>query len=256
MGDDLATPGQSDLRDDAKGGENDPPFLKLPAELRTIIYRYAAVNSTSVQLYLGDVNRSRSKSEFRDPDRRALIINMKPHPHPLALTCRTFYREVRPIYCVENTFCLSNLTTTEKLHVDYIKQYRKMMGPFAKKVKKVSVDYRFHVGVEVQTTFGSIAEKFEQIWVKLNVLFDEDGVLRIETRMGNFANLCLCGLFHLAKNHSAQASDTKLLDFLEAMFKVASGHHCRDIFKECTKCGGKRRFKRSPWLRTDRKTVW
>ncbi|KAI7003959.1 hypothetical protein KC355_g8957 [Hortaea werneckii] len=150
MGDDVATLGQSDLRDDSKGGENDPPFLKLPAELRTIIYRYAAVNSTPVQLYLGDVNRSRSKSEFRDPDRRPLIINMKPHPHPLALTCRTFYREVSPIYFVENTFCLSNLTTTEKLHVDYIKQ--------------------FHVGVEVQTTFGRTIEQFEQIWVKLNVL--------------------------------------------------------------------------------------
>ncbi|KAI7460606.1 hypothetical protein KC351_g17165 [Hortaea werneckii] len=166
MGDDVATSGQSDLRDDANRGGNDTPFLKLPAELRTIIYRYAAVNNSPIQLYLSDVDRQQ-EPRFREHGRHPLIINSKPHPHPLVLTCRKFYPEVRPIYLEESTFCLSNLTTTENLHVEYIKQFRKMMGPSAKKLKKVNIDYRFYAHVAVQ---GPPHEKIEQIWVKMSVI--------------------------------------------------------------------------------------
>ncbi|KAI6828851.1 hypothetical protein KC367_g4348 [Hortaea werneckii] len=241
----AATPGAPGLRDDAGGGENSPPFLKLPPELRTTIYRYVVVNSTPIQLHLGDVDRRRSKSEYGQAGRRPLLINLKPHPHPLTLTCRTFYSEVGPLYVVENTFCMSNASTMEKLHVDYITQFKRMMGPSANKVKKVSIDYRFPV---------EVGEDTKQIWVKLHVLLDEGGVLRIETRAGSYADLCHCGLFHLAEDHSARASDTKLLDFLQAMFNVASEHHCTDLLKgewwKCKKCGGKRRYKQSQGWRT------
>ncbi|RMY66222.1 hypothetical protein D0863_08595 [Hortaea werneckii] len=251
MGDDVATSGQSDLRDDAKGDENDPPFLKLPAELRTIIYRYAAVKDSPIQLYLGDIDRH-SEPRFREYDRRPVIINLKSHPHPLALTCRKFYSEVRPIYLLENTFCLSNLTTTENLHVEYIEQFRKMMCPFVKRLKKVNIDYRFCAKDD---------GRIQQRWVRLTVLLDEGGVLRMETRAGTSANLCYCGLAHLAKNHSSRASDTKLLDLLEAMFNVASGHEAhqnQDILQECRRCGGKRRFKNPRWPQTgkERLVVW
>lgn len=270
-----ATPGAPGLRGDAGGGENNPPFLKLPPELRTTIYRYVVVNSTPVQLYLGDVDRRRSKAEYGQAGRRPLLINLKPHPHPLALTCRTFYSEVRPVYVVENTFCMSNASTREMLHVDYITQFMRMMGPSANKVKKVSIDYRFPV------EFG---EDTKQIWVKLHVLLyvkalknrshsdkalirrwnsDEGGVLRIETRAGSYADLCHCGLFHLAEDHSARASNTKLLDFLQAMFNIASEHHCTDLLKggssKCKECGGKRRYKQSQgWLtsKTETLAVW
>ncbi|KAI7081818.1 hypothetical protein KC356_g8855 [Hortaea werneckii] len=165
MGDDVATPRQSDIRDDANRGENDPPFLKLPAELRTIVYSYAAVNNSLIQLYLSDVDRQQ-EPRFREHGRHPLIINSKPHPHPLALTCRKLYHEVRPIYLEESTFCLSNLTTTENLHVDYIEQFRKMMGPSGKKLKKVNIDYRFHAHIELQGAH----EKIEQIWMKISVV--------------------------------------------------------------------------------------
>lgn len=264
-----ATPGAPGLRGDAGGGENNPLFLKLPPELRTTIYRYVVVNSTPIQLYLGDVDRRRSKSEYGKAGRRPLLINLKPHPYPLALTCGTFYSEVRPIYVAENTFCMSNASTMEKLHADYITQFRKMMGPFAKKIKKVNIDYRFCTKVEVQSY-----EQIKQLWVKMSVSLyvkafknmsnpdmvtnlemnsNDSGSLKVETREGCYADLCFCGLRHLARNHSARASDTKLLDFLEAMFKVASQHRFEDILKdgfpwECKKCGGRRRFRQSPML--------
>ncbi|GAB1744620.1 hypothetical protein NU219Hw_g2017t1 [Hortaea werneckii] len=163
MEDEMATPVRSDLRDDAGRDENNSPFLKLPAELRVIIYRYAAVNSTPVQLSLGDVDRRR----FRSADRRPLLINVKPRPHPLALTCRKVYLEFRPVYLVESTFCLSNVNTMETLYVDYIKQFRKMMGQFATKVKKVSIDYRFYSDVEAASTDRRVSK---HTWVKLSVL--------------------------------------------------------------------------------------
>ncbi|RMY43329.1 hypothetical protein D0865_11327 [Hortaea werneckii] len=249
MEDDVATPGRSGLRDDTDCGEDDPPFLKLPAELRNVIYRYAAVNNTPIQLYLSDVD-PQSNPEARTSDRRPLIINLKPHPHPLALTCRKFYAEVRPIYLLENTFCLSNLTTTENLHVEYIEQFRKMICQFVKRLKKVNIDYRF-------CAENGSGGKIEQRWARLTLSLyvnasrqvrfrygtnldmnsDEGGVLRMGTRSGTSADLCYCGLSHLARNHSARASETKLFDFLEAMFNVASGHHSRDSLEECRKCG-------------------
>ncbi|KAI7287466.1 hypothetical protein KC345_g474 [Hortaea werneckii] len=166
MGDKAATPGAPGLRDDAGGGENNPPFLKLPPELRTIIYRYAAVNDSPIRLYLSDVN-CRPRPQTREYGRHPLTINLKPHPHPLALACRTFYREARPIYLVENTFCLSNLTTTVNLHVEYVKQFRKVMGPFAKHLNKVNVDYRFCALIE---DGGST----DQRWVRLIILLYVD----------------------------------------------------------------------------------
>ncbi|KAI7162753.1 hypothetical protein KC349_g1704 [Hortaea werneckii] len=161
MEDDLATPGRSGLRDDTDCGEYDPPFLKLPAELRNVIYRYATANNTPIQLYLSDVD-PQSNPEARTSDRRPLIINLKPHPHPLALTCRKFYAEVRPIYLLENTFCLSNLTTTENLHVEYIEQFRKMICQFAKRFKKVNIDYRF-------CAENGSGGKIEQRWARLTL---------------------------------------------------------------------------------------
>ncbi|RMY85181.1 hypothetical protein D0862_11234 [Hortaea werneckii] len=162
MEDELTTSGRSHLRDDVQRGENDPPFLKLPAELRNVIYHYAAVNKPPSQLYLSDVDR-RSEPEARTSERRPLIISLKPHPHPLALTCRKIYSEFRPIYLAENTFCLSNLTTLENLHVEYIEQFRKMLGPFAKRLKKVNIDYRF-------CAENDLNGKMERTWVKLTVL--------------------------------------------------------------------------------------
>ncbi|KAI7225731.1 hypothetical protein KC343_g8460 [Hortaea werneckii] len=163
----AATPEAPGLRDDAGGGESNPPFLKLPPELRNTIYRYIVVNSTPIQLYLGDVDRRRQmKPQSEQDGRRPLLINVKTHPQPLALTCRTLYSEVRSIYMVENTFCLSNISTTERLHVDYITQFRRMMGLFAKKIKKVNIDYRSYVKV---ANSSSSDEEFKQIWVKLSV---------------------------------------------------------------------------------------
>ncbi|KAI7363763.1 hypothetical protein KC354_g6228 [Hortaea werneckii] len=163
-----ATPLAPGLRDDAGGGENNPPFLKLPPELRTTIYRYVVVSSTPIHLFLGDVDRRRQMHrECKQDGRRPLLINVKTHPQPLALTCRTLYSEVRPIYVVENNFCLTNLSTMERLHVDYITQFRRMMGPFAKKIKKVNIDYRSYVKVAKSS---SSDEQIKQIWVKLSVL--------------------------------------------------------------------------------------
>ncbi|KAI7208607.1 hypothetical protein KC333_g9079 [Hortaea werneckii] len=159
MEDKLTTSGRPHLRDDIQRSENDPPFLKLPAELRNVIYHYAAVNKPPTQLYLSDVD-PHSNPEARTSDRRPFIINLKPHPHPLALTCRKIYSEFRPIYLVENTFCLSNLTTTENLHVEYIEQFRKMLGPFAKRLKKVNIDYRF-------CAENGSGGKIEQRWARL-----------------------------------------------------------------------------------------
>ncbi|RMY78938.1 hypothetical protein D0864_09188 [Hortaea werneckii] len=254
----AATPEAPGLRDDAGGGESNPPFLKLPPELRNTIYRYIVVNSTPIQLYLGDVDRRRQmKPQSEQDGRRPLLINVKTHPQPLALTCRTLYSEVRSIYMVENTFCLSNISTTERLHVDYITQFRRMMGLFAKKIKKVNIDYRSYVKV---ANSSSSDEEFKQIWVKLSVSLNDSGCLKVETRAGCYADLCHCGLLHLAKNHSARASDTKLLNFLEAMFKVASRHCFEDILcQECKKCGRKRRLRQSPMLqrrKTETLVVW
>ncbi|OTA38199.1 hypothetical protein BTJ68_01587 [Hortaea werneckii EXF-2000] len=166
-----ATPLAPGLRDDAGGGENNPPFLKLPPELRTTIYRYVVVSSTPIHLFLGDVDRRRQMHrECKQDGRRPLLINVKTHPQPLALTCRTLHSEVRPIYVVENNFCLTNLSTMERLHVDYITQFRRMMGPFAKKIKKVNIDYRSYVKVAKSS---SSDEQIKQIWVKLSVLFKE-----------------------------------------------------------------------------------
>ncbi|KAK4540581.1 hypothetical protein LTR36_009111 [Oleoguttula mirabilis] len=131
-------------------------LLKLPAELRNHIYRYAVVSQAPIQLHLGVRRLGRDPSTLTAKYLSQLPRIFNPEPPRLATVCHKLYREVKPIYLAENTFCLTTFTTTERIHGAHAQHFRRLLGDVAKDVRQVKVCRR----VATHTGLGTLYNRF------------------------------------------------------------------------------------------------
>lgn len=111
------------------------PLLKLPGELRNRIYRYAVVQDTPAQLQIIETGKTTCTP------RRFLHNKSLP---PLALASRRLYDEVKPIYLVEETFCLTNFFTQSVFLPEHVEHFRRMIGKHGDEITEVKINRRTH----------------------------------------------------------------------------------------------------------------
>ncbi|KAL1599007.1 hypothetical protein SLS60_008153 [Paraconiothyrium brasiliense] len=95
------------------------PFLKLPAELRMNIYRWALCSDEPLLLDLPPKDEKDDETETLKPKRASSAINNAGVNVALLRTCSLVYKEARQIFYSENCFSLSiesSVATLGQLH--------------------------------------------------------------------------------------------------------------------------------------------